>query len=492
MKNAAKMLSLTLAVVLASCGTQAPQSESSGTGTLGALSVGATQTRYIVDLRGDRVSDALSRRVTALGGQIERAVPGAGFVVVTGLSQEGARQLRSGAEVVSVIPDEEIQGLDPVREAQLEESSAEAAVAQAAFASRQWHHKVIGVEQVRAALGGNVGSKAVTVAILDSGVDPRHPDLVGLVDEKRSTSFVPTDDALVKQYFPNDNRPNWTDLNGHGTHVASTVSSNGVLTGGVTNKTTIMAVKVLGARGSSYQSSVLQGIVYAADNGADVINMSLGGTFNRRDASASGGDGPSYLAVVNKAINYAARKGVTIVVSAGNSATDMDHDGNSYKAYCSAPNVICVSATGPTDSGPLSGPNAFSTWTPDVDALAIYSNFGRSVINVAAPGGNYAATTVGAYVWQACSTSRLTYVAATGTFNKHICTTGNRAAGYLGTSMASPHVAGLAALMVEKVGKNPAKVRAAIEQSADDLGQPGTDPAYGKGRINVARALGLQ
>jgi subtilisin family serine protease len=60
-----------------------------------------------------------------------------------------------------------------------------------------------------------------------------------------------------------------------------------------------------------------------------------------------------------------------------------------------------------------------------------------------------------------------------------------------GTSQAAPHTTGLAALLVEKVGKNPDRIRNLLQQSADDLGQPGTDPYYGKGRINVARALGL-
>jgi len=61
--------------------------------------------------------------------------------------------------------------------------------------------------------------------------------------------------------------------------------------------------------------------------------MSLGGAFDRRDASARGGDGPSFLATINQTLNYAHRKGTTIVVSAGNSAFDLDHDGNGYKTY---------------------------------------------------------------------------------------------------------------------------------------------------------------
>jgi subtilisin family serine protease len=71
-----------------------------------------------------------------------------------------------------------------------------------------------------------------------------------------------------------------------------------------------------------------------------------------------------------------------------------------------------------------------------------------------------------------------------------VCATGNYILGMNGTSMATPHVTGLAALLVEDLGRNPGQIRARIQQSADDLGQPGTDPYYGKGRINVGQAVG--
>jgi subtilisin family serine protease len=86
-------------------------------------------------------------------------------------------------------------------------------------------------------------------------------------------------------------------------------------------------------------------------------------------------------------------------------------------------------------------------------------------------------------VWAACSRTSLVIP---------ICQTGTFIVGVTGTSMASPHTAGLAALLVEDLGPNgPSQIRARIQQSADDLGQPGTDPNYGKGRINVPSALGL-
>jgi subtilisin family serine protease len=197
--------------------------------------------------------------------------------------------------------------------------------------------------------------------------------------------------------------------------------------------------------------------------------MSLGGRFNRRDASAAGGNGPSFIAVVNQVFNYANRKGTLIVVSAGNDNIDIDHDGNGYKTYCSAPLVVCVSATGPT-AGALNGP-----WT-DIDAKAGYSNYGRSAITVAAPGGNFRV------VWATCSRFSLPIP---------VCQTGNFTVGISGTSMAAPHASGVAALIASEGVTGPGQIRSRLQQSADDLGQPGVDPIYGKGRINAARAAGL-
>jgi subtilisin family serine protease len=209
--------------------------------------------------------------------------------------------------------------------------------------------------------------------------------------------------------------------------------------------------------------------------------MSLGGTFNRRDASARGGDGPSFLATINQTLNYAHAKGTTVVVSAGNSALDIDHDGNGYKTYCSAPNVICVSATGPTGQTTATGP-----WQ-NVDALASYSNFGRSAISVAAPGGN--AVSVSA----ACSGFTIVtpiLACRARTFVSPTVWTGFTV-GLSGTSMASPHAAGVAALIAAEGTATPAQIRAKLQQTADDLGQSGVDPAYGKGRVNAARAVGV-
>lgn len=399
------------------------------------------------------------------------------LAIVDGLSADGAASVGALSGVAEIQADEEFF-LDEVTVTDAEPDFATpdspAVPSTAFFFPRQWHLRAIGADVAWA--NGRLGSPGVTVAILDSGIDYKrspHADLNGLVDHASGAQFTLDNPTCIAPGFlfdPTD------DLMFHGTHVAATVSSNALAAAGVTSQVRLVPVKVLGytrnsagvcATASGSFGAVLAGVLHAADIDADVANMSLGGGFGKA------GNG-RFIGLINRTFNYANRQGTLVVVSAGNEALDLDHDGNLYKTYCSTPNTVCVSATGPTSRASINGP-----WT-NIDALAPYSNYGRSAINVAAPGGN-----AGGAVTAACSRAAQGGLA--------ICRTGTFVVGSNGTSMASPHVSGLAALIVESVGRNkPAQVKAILQQSADDLGQPGTDPAYGKGRINVPRALGLQ
>lgn len=445
-----------------------------------------------------------AERVAALGGTVEHALAPIGVAFVSGLDDAGKQALSADAAISFVEAETVLPLSEPVFAAELAEAATLSPTKpeESAYYSFQWNMGRIGAPKAWAA--GKLGSSSVTVGIIDTGLDYTNPDLAGLVDLARSRSFLRTEDAVVARYLPAGTHPIF-DLQGHGTHVGATVSSNGVITAGVTSRVKLVGLKVCGSgiagltSAGCPNSATLAALVYAADNGIDVVNMSLGGLFTRR---GSGG----YEETVHRAFNYAKEKKLTVVVAAGNSNVDLDRGlvpgttgvtqySSLYATYCSSTHTICVSATGPTgfQSNVVGGVEYGIYYGPfyNMDARATYSNYGRDGIDVAGPGG-----TGNGFVWAACPTMRVRRTSAAGVTpavyaGSSYSYCGRAPTGKSGTSMAAPHVAGLAALMVEKHGKNPDKIAEAIIKSSVDLGEPGNDPYYGKGLINVARALGL-
>lgn len=470
--------------------------------------------RHIVLVNGTGAKD-FAIRVHSLGGSVVSYHEAAGIAVVSGLEAAAASELASSG-LGDVQRDLQISLDLPSAEIVADAAGVAAdinSIEQPATAFRfpfQWNMRSINAPAAWAA--GKLGNAGVTVAILDTGIDYDAIDQNGLVDLTRSKSFmdtfvgrlddpstpanehspiVPADDQIMRSFFPSRNLIN--DLNGHGTNVAAQVSSKAISLAGVTSKTTLIGVKVLGANGSGNFSDVINGVLYAADQGADVANMSLGGGFNKS------GNGQT-ISTINRAFNYARKKGMVVVVAAGNSGIDLQHNGNAYSTYCDAPHVICVSSVGPR----------LATTTPDDPAY--YTNFGKNSVDIAAPGGNgdaangftrsrwpwsapapapLTANDSRSWVWSFCAKHMLVIQRAANGVDGNLffagCQSGNFLTGYVGTSQASPHVAGLAALLVAEHGRgNPAQIKQAIQHSADLI-----NPALGRGRINVARALGL-
>jgi subtilisin family serine protease len=217
--------------------------------------------------------------------------------------------------------------------------------------------------------------------------------------------------------------------------------------------------------------------------------MSLGADFNRVDPGFTE-ENSHLLNALSKATSYARGRGVLVIASAGNDAINFDGGGSYVTVPAMSVGVVAVSALGP-EGFALNFSN--NGGVPNYDELASYSNSGSSIISFGGPGGD------GRYPGNENCTMPLpgfgTITNACWVFDLVLSTSrgATAAGGYswaAGTSMAAPAVAGVAALIVGKYGTmSPAQLEGRLRSSADDLGKPGQDDVYGKGRINAYRAV---
>jgi subtilisin family serine protease len=199
---------------------------------------------------------------------------------------------------------------------------------------------------------------------------------------KRHSCFSPfyIDFAAGATFVPGTT--DFLDDNGHGTHVAGIVAAmdNNYGCIGVAPNATLIPVKVTGSSGSAPISRIAAGIVYAAQQDVDIINVSIGGYLRKSGYLPyyTASDASKYINMYRKTLSYAHSKGAVVIHSAGNESLDMDHDGNIINLPTQAGSTgdIVVSATGPLG-------------LQDFDRLTSYSNYGVSTIDVAAPGGDY-------------------------------------------------------------------------------------------------------
>ncbi len=445
---------LALAACSDSATTTSPVTRRSSVALALSHSTGAATTptdRHLFLMNGGTIPANFAANVAAAGGALVRVQSEIGMVVVKGLTDSAAASLAIGNGKVE--RDVMVQWVPAPADAQVYVAADSApATGQsafspfgAAFLPLQWDMAQIHAPE---AWAGHTGIPSVRVAIIDTGLDPDHIDAAGLIDMASSTAFTPSLSGP----------PAWADDHFHGTHVGGTVTTNNIGTAGVAPNVTLIAIKVLDATGSGSFADVISGLMWAVTVHANVANLSLGALFPKTAAG-------TLVAALNKAVNYAGAHGVLVVSAAGNDAVDLQHDQNFISVPCESGTGVCVSSTGPGN------------------LLSSFSNYGVSAITVAAPGGEFGAATTN-FVLSPCSSRTVMPSLAS-------CHSRNRYLFVIGTSQATPHVSGLAALLDSQFGGalNPAQLQSRIQQCSDDIGKAGVDPFFGQGRVNALKTV---
>jgi subtilisin family serine protease len=399
--------------------------------------------------------------VAASGGEVTRTISQINMVAVRTSNPLFVADLSANAAISFLTDNPTASLIDPIdREAVFTESFGDPPTSgdDDFFFDLQWGHDAVDSPQ---AWSAGYRGQGVTVAILDSGIDCDHPDIVPNLMLAKSASFVPGEAVCVRPGF----------YFNHGTHVAgiALAADNAFGTIGVAPHAKLIAVKVLSEfTGSGSFDGVIAGIVYAADQGAHIINMSLGALLPK--AGQFDGLQKQVKAAVEVASAYARAHGTLVIASAGNSATNLD--GGFIHLPSDAMNILSISATTPIG------------WAVDpstnLDVPTSYTNFGAKSIDFAGPGGDvlYPGN-------ENCLVAGL--VRPCWVFDLVFSTIADGWGWAGGTSMAAPHAAGVAAIIKsQNPGLGVDGLLNAMKNRADKLGtNPGNDAFFGWGRVDA-------
>lgn len=424
--------------------------------------------QYLVTLRGHLDAAEAAELVAGAGGELARFHSAIGLAVARSDDPAFAARAAADSRVAECARDRLVAFAPEAPTATLAadpQALAPAALSlppqNALFFPCQWNLRQI--DAPGAWNAGHLGSEAVRIFVLDTGIDPFHVDLAGKVDPVLSTSVLtssPCGAADTGTYY---------DLDFHGTFVAALAASNNLGMAGVAPRATLVAVKVLNCQGSGTFADLIAGLLYAADNGADVVNLSLGATFDR----STPGAGP-LLGALARAVSHAHARGAVVPAAAGGGGLDLDHAGE----------LTVV----PAESGTALGIYA----TTIEGELAASANHGVSATWVGAPGGSFPNPFPGsAPPLPGCPLDPALQSLVLSACSSFVC--GNTTSYLLaaGTSFATATASGVAALVDGTAGGglDGARIGTRLARTADDLGEPGVDNLYSHGRVNARRAV---
>lgn len=423
---------------------------------------------YVVLAGGNHLPSKLENNINAAGGTVTAFLPQIGVAIVESDNADFAAQASTIKGLRSVTRDITLDFIQPPEEAVALGVTADAVNPPNTgdddfFFDLQWGHDAVNAPE---AWAQGVRGAGVRVAVLDTGFDLDHPDLAPNINLTLSANFVPGESLQYGLPGPFS----------HGTHVAGTIAAadNGFGTIGIAPEAELVLLKVLSDGGSGSFAWLIQAIVYAADIDADIANMSLGADVPHNIPGAA-----ELFVALGRATNYAYQQGTVLVAAAGNDGRDLDHDASVKAIPAEIPHVLSIAATAPLGWGVNS--------TVSLDGSPSYTNFGQSGIDFAAPGGSFDGFFAG--LTGPCTVAGVTNACFVFDF---VFSTGNNSWFWsVGTSMATPHAAGVAALIISANGgeMKPAHVIQALRQGADDLGKPGNDDFYGAGRLNAERSI---
>lgn len=449
-----------------------------------------TATSYVIITKDLAVSQDLLTQIDSLG-VVTSSLPDIGVIVASSASPNFGSTLSSRSDVSSVTPDIALNWLPPspynavaVTDSMTAANNAPLANPATVTSSQiglsgtnpfvpdQWNLQAVNAP---AAFRAGYKGQGAVVAVLDGGFATDNQDIAPNIIS--ATSFVPGEPAKFAD----------PTAFSHGTHVAGIIAAadNDYGTVGIAPSAKLMLVKVLNDSGNGQFAWMIQGVYYAASHGANIINLSLGGVIPRNgtftDANGTIHDAKDIqplIVAMNRAFQYASKHNVICIAAAGNNSADYTGQGTGtfYPAACT--DVLAVSSTGPLGWG--------TDQTTSLYPFSYFSDYGNGFVSFSGPGGNLKFPINSNNV----TVGPITNIAAIFDF---VLSPGNTHTYYfeIGTSMATPAVTGVAALIAGKYNGNisAAQLKTKLFNATVDLGAPGVDAYYGHGQPDAGLAV---